>query len=63
MARHSSIVRLTLATWPSKVQLVSTTSFARSSLPSAFSCRSAFLIGLMARLPYIEYWVSGKASM
>ena len=57
------MVRFTFATWPSNVQLVSTSSFARSSLPSALSWRSAFLIGLMARLPYIEYCVSGKASM
>jgi hypothetical protein len=63
IARHSSIVRFTFATWPSNVQLVRTTSFARSSFPSAFSWRRAFLIGLMARLPYIEYWVSGNASM
>jgi len=45
---------------PSKVQLVRTMSFARSSFPSAFSCNSAFLSGLIARLPYMEYWVTGR---
>jgi hypothetical protein len=63
IARHSSMVRCTFATWPSKVQFVRTRSFARSSFPSALSWSSAFLIGLMARLPYMEYCVRGKASM
>ena len=62
MARHSSITRLTLYMWPSKVQLVRSSIFTRSSRFSARNASSARLMVASGTAPYIEYSVIGKAS-
>ena len=59
MARHSSITRRGLYMWPSKVQLVRSITFTRSSFPSALQSSSAFLMVRSGTAPYIENCVSG----
>jgi hypothetical protein len=56
------MTRRGLYMWPSKVQLVMSTAFTRSSFPPAAQSSSACLIVRSGTAPYIEYCVSGNAS-